>query len=230
MKHLRLCLLLLFFCARARADLTLVQKVEGSDGLQKITIKVKGDKARVEIAPQMTMIIDGKSGDVTNIMHEKRMVMRLPGDKAKAAAEIAQAYVKETAPNQSLPKPTGKRETINGYETMEYISDSPKFHASYWVATNYPDYKKILDQMSILRRGAFASVTRGLPDYSALPGLPLRTQVRMEGQPLVTSTIESVSLTPLPDADFTAPAGYTEMMLPDINLQLPGQTPKSGNP
>src|ERR1043165_7565935 len=49
------------------------------------------------------------------------------------------------------PKATGKKETISGYETEEYVSDSPKFHASYWVATKYPDYAKILDQMAILQ-------------------------------------------------------------------------------
>ena len=52
----------------------------------------------------------------------------------------------------------------------------------------------------------------------------------MEGQPEITSTVESVSLTPLPDSDFKAPPGYTEMTLPDINLQMPGQTPKPGSP
>jgi hypothetical protein len=229
MKHLPLFLLLLL-CAQARADLTIVQKVEGAEGLHKITMKVKGEKARVEVTPEVTTIVDGKTGDVLNILHGKKIVMRLPGDKAKAAAEMARTFVQENAPGQSPPKPTGKKETIDGYETTEYVTDSPKFHASYWVATDYPDYKKILDQMSVLKKGAFASVTRGMPDYNALPGLPLRTVVRIQGQPEITSTIESVSLAPLPDSDFVAPSGYTEMALPDINLQIPGQSPKPGNP
>jgi hypothetical protein len=46
--------------------------------------------------------------------------------------------------------------------------------------------------------------------------MPLRTQVKMPDQPEITSTIESVSLAPLPDADFTVPAGYSEMKMPDI--------------
>ena len=86
---------------------------------------------------------------------------------------------KRRRPTRPAPKPTGKKETINGYETQEYVSDSPKFHASYWVATTYPDYANILQQMSVLQKGAFASITKGMPDYHALPGMPLRTHVKI---------------------------------------------------
>ncbi len=207
----------LFAClGLARADLTIVQKVEGNDGTQRITMKVKGDKARVEVSPQITTIIDGKSGEITNLLHDRKIVMHIPGDKAKAMAEMAKSFVKEEAPTQAPPKPTGKKETINGYATEEYVSDSPKFHASYWVATTYPNYQSILDQMSILQKGAFASVTKGMPDYHALPGLPLRTKVKIPGQPEITSTIESVSLDPLPASDFATPDGYSEMKMPDF--------------
>lgn len=211
--------------ATMRADLTVVQKVEGTEGLQRITMKVKGDKARVEVSPQITTIIDGKSGAITNLLNDKKIVMHIPGDKAKAMAEMAKSFVKEETPAQAPPKPTGKKETINGYETEEYVTDSPKFHASYWVATAYPNYKTILEQMAVLQKGAFASVTKGLPDYHALPGLPLRTHVKIPGQPEITSTIESVSLDPLPASDFTAPEGYSEMKMPDFlgNGQPPSQ-------
>ena len=200
----------------ARADLTIVQKVDGAGGLHRITMKVKGDKARVEVSPQMTTIIDAKTGAITNLMNDKKIVMTIPGDKAKAMAEMAKSFVKEEVPAQAPPKSTGKKETINGYETQEYVSDSPKFHASYWVATTYPNYATILQQMAVLQKGAFAAVTQGMPDYHALPGLPLRTQVKMPDQPEITSTIESVSVAPLPEADFTVPAGYSEMKVPDF--------------
>jgi hypothetical protein len=212
----------------ARADLTIVQKVEGTEGLHEITMKVKGDKARVEVTPQLTTIVNATSGEVTNLVHDKKMVMRIPGDKAKAMAEMAKSFVKEEAPNQSAPKATGKKQTIDGYETAEYVTDSPKFHATYWVATNYPNWEKILQQMTVLQKGAFASITQGMPDYRALPGLPLRTQIKVEGQPEIISTIESVSLAPLADSEFTAPAGYSEVKMPDIPTSM--QMPKSDNP
>ncbi len=229
MKSLRLFgLVSLALLTTARADLTIVQKVAGSEGAHQITMKVKGDKARVEIGPQITTILDAKSGDILNLMKEKKMVMRIPGEKAKAMAEMAKSFVKDEAAGQAAPKPTGKKETINGYETSEYVSESPKFHATYWVATSYPDYKNILAQMAILQKGAFEQITKGMPDYHALPGLPLRTEVRVSGREPIVSTIESVKTSPLADSEFTVPAGYSEMKMPDF---LGGQQPaQPGNP
>ena len=59
-----------------------------------------------------------------------------------------------------------------------------------------------MEQMAILQKGAFASISKDMPDYHALPGLPLRTQVKYADQPEITSTIESISLAPLPDSGF----------------------------
>ena len=210
--------------AAARADLTIVQKVEGAGGLHEITMKVKGNKARVEVNPQLTTILDATTGEITNLFNDKKVVMRISGERAKAMAEVAKSFVKEEVPEQSTPKATGKKESINGYETTEYVTDSPKFHASYWVATDYPDYKNILQQMAVLQKGAFASITKGMPDYRALPGLPLRTKVKASGESEITSTIESVSQTPLPDSDFVVPDDYSEMKMPDIFGNKPAST------
>jgi hypothetical protein len=217
--------------ATSRADLTIVQRIDGSDGVHRITLKVKGDKARVDVNPQITTIIDAQTGDLTTLLSDKKTVMRISGEKTKAMAEIAKSFAKEEASTQSLPKATGKTETINGYETVEYVSDSPKYHATYWVATTYPDYANILKQMAILQQGAFADIAKGMPDYHALPGLPLRTQVKIPGKDEITSTIESVSQLPVPDAEFTAPADYSEMKIPNFigGKQSPGKPDDPGN-
>ncbi|MGH8094039.1 MAG: DUF4412 domain-containing protein [Chthoniobacterales bacterium] len=218
--------------AAARADLTIVEKVEGLDGPHQITMKVKGDEALVEVNPHITTILNAKTGEVANLMHDKKVVMRISSENAKAVADLAKSFAKEEAPAQSTPKATGKKETINGYETADYVTDSPKFHASYWVATSYPDYQNILQQMSVLQKGAFASITKGMPDYHALPGLPLRTQVKYAGQAEITSTIESVSLAPLPDSDFAIPADYSEIKMPDFlgKQPPPNSATKPENP
>jgi hypothetical protein len=228
MKLLRL-FVFLALCATARADLTVVQKMEGTEGLHKITFKIKGDKARVEVSPQVTTIVDAKTGDLTTLLNDQKSVMRISGERAKAMAEMAKTFVKQETPDQSLPKPTGRKETIAGYETEEYVTESANYKASYWVAKTYPNFQSILQQMSLLQRGAFAEITKGMPDYHALPGLPLRTKIKTPGQEEITSTIESVSLAPLPASDFNVPAGYSEMKMPDF---LGGKMPpdKSGTP
>ncbi|MGI8956479.1 MAG: DUF4412 domain-containing protein [Chthoniobacterales bacterium] len=228
MKLLRL-LAFLALCDTARADLTIVQNMEGTEGLHKITFKVKGDKARVEVNQQVTTLIDAKTGDLTTLLNDRKTVMRISGERAKAMAEMAKSFVKQETPEQAVPKPTGRKETINGYETEEYVTDSPKYHASYWVAKTYPNYQSILQQMSIMQRGAFAEITKGMPDFHALPGLPLRTKIKTQGQSEITSSIESVSLAPLPASDFTIPSDYSEMKMPDF---LGGKQPpdKTGTP
>ncbi len=219
----------LALCATARADLTVVQKMEGTEGLNKITFKIKGDKARVEVSPQITTIVDAKTGDLTTLLNDQKTVMRISGERAKAMAEMAKTFVKQETPDQSVPKPTGRKETIAGYETEEYVTESANYKASYWVAKTYPNFQSILQQMALLQRGAFAEITKGMPDYHALPGLPLRTKIKTPGQAEITSTIESVSLAALPASDFNVPAGYSEMKMPDF---LGGQQPpdKSGTP
>ncbi len=202
--------------AAAHADLTIVQKVEGSEGTNKITLKIKGDKARVEISPQITTIMDAKTGDLTNLLNDDKKVIRIAGEKAKAMAEMAKALTKENDAATAAPKPTGKKETINGYETEEYLTDTPKYQASYWVAKNFPNYQAVLQQMAVLQNGAFAAMRKGLPDYANLPGLPIRTQIKIDGKNQMTSTIESVNTNPLADSEFAVPAGYSEMKVPDF--------------
>ena len=213
----------------ARADLTIVQKVEGSEGLHEIKMKVKGDHARVEVNPQVTTIIDAKSGEVTNLNNANKMFIRIPGESLKTIANAAKSLVKQENAQSAKPTATGKKQTINGYETAEYVTDSPNFHASYWVATSYPDYQKILDQMAILQKGAFGTLIKDLPSYGGLPGLPLRTEVKISGISTVTSTIESVSQAPLPDSDFAVPAGFSELKIPGSSLEPPVSAPPQPN-
>ncbi|MGH7936867.1 MAG: DUF4412 domain-containing protein, partial [Bryobacteraceae bacterium] len=201
--------------------LTIVQKVEGEKDSNNIVLKVKGDKARIEINPQITTILDGKTGDLVTLMNDQKKAMRISGERAKAMAEMANAAMKENGA-EVAPKPTGKTESINGYETEEYVSTSPHLQTTYWVAKNFPDYQSILQQMSVLQKGAFAAMRRGLPDYGTLPGLPLRTEIKSDGKTAVTSTLVSVNTDSVPDSAFQIPTDYTEMKMPDF---LGGQKP-----
>lgn len=203
-------------CAAARADLTIVQKVDGTEGTKRIVLKVKGDKARVEVSPQITTILDAKSGELTTLLNDQKTVMHISGEKAKAMAEMAKSAIQDGEPEKAVPKPTGRKETIGGFETEEYVSDTPKLHTTYWVAKNYPNAQSILAQMTVLQNGVFATMRKGMPDFHDLPGLPLRTKIKMEGQGEITSTIDSLKTDPIADSEFAIPADYSEMKLPDF--------------
>src|SRR5207249_4632101 len=59
------------------SDLTMVQQVERAGSAGNMTIKLKGDKVRIEASPKVTTILDGKTGEVTNLMNDQKTVVRI---------------------------------------------------------------------------------------------------------------------------------------------------------
>jgi hypothetical protein len=213
MKFLPLfCLATFTFLPIARADLTIVQSVESNTGTHKVNLKIKGEKARIdlEVAPNVSTIVDSKSGQVIRLLHDSKSLVRLDREKAK---KMADQLLKGTDSSMEIatPKPTGKKEKINGYETEGYTAETSKYKATYWVAKTYPDFQTILNQMKLLQKSIFASVRKAMPEYYDFPGLPIRTKIKFRDQPEFTTTISSVSQAALPDSDFSAPADYSEM-------------------
>ncbi len=127
-------------CA-ARADLTIVQNVEGGGPLSSMTMKIKGDKARIEAGPQMTTIIDSKTGDLLTLLNEqKKFITHVCGPGQGGCRKWPWSPTKKARRlREPQLKPTGKKETINGYETEEYTCEAPAFKGSYWISSKYPE-------------------------------------------------------------------------------------------
>src|SRR5205807_8961780 len=104
-----------------QADLTIVQRVEGVGQDGEVTVKIKGDKERIDAPSQPTRIIDGKTGELTDLMNNKKSFVRISAAQIKAAAETINKF--DGDEKSAVPKltPTGKKETINVYETEEYV-------------------------------------------------------------------------------------------------------------
>lgn len=221
------CTALSILCARA--DLTLVQSVEGAGPVTTMAIKIKGDKARIESSPENTTIIDSTSGDILNLMNDQKKFVRISASQAKAVAEMAVQPDQKDAPAvRPQLKPTGKKETINGYETEEYVCDAPAFKASYWIAPKYPNSAAIVRELQAMTPRSWNVSGKGMPDYRDFPGLPLRSRVRIGGKEIV-STLVSVKQDPLPESDFTTPAGFEEIKMPDMGGVL-GRKPSQAKP
>ena len=204
----------------ARADLTIVQKVEGMGPASEMTIKIKGDKARIDATPQLTTIVDGKTGEVINLLKDQKTIVRMSAEKMKAAADMISKYAGK---NEKSGKPkltaTGKKETINGYETEEYICDTPFGKATYWIAPKYPDGVAILKQLQSLKSEIWNPTNSNMPDYRDFPGFPIKTIMDMGGS-LTTSTVVSVKQETLSDADFAVPKDFKEIKAPEVSSLL----------
>ena len=218
-------LLVLALLATARGDLTIVQKVEGAASLPQMTMKIKGDKVRIEAMPEVTTIYDGKTGEMVNIMNSQKMVMRMSAEQAKAAAAMAgnQLAAQGVKPGEKVNvTPTGKKEKINGHDTEEYVAVTPAYKASYWIAKDYPQADTIMKQLRSTSSQAWNSTGMGMPDFRDFPGLPLRTDITMGGQNF-TTTMTSIKLDPLPDSEFAVPQGYQEMKMPNMDALMGGK-------
>jgi uncharacterized protein DUF4412 len=200
----------------AFGDLTMVQNVEGMGPITQMTMKIKGDKARIDASPQMTMIFNAKTGEMINLMRDQKLVVRTSADKLKAAVAM---MGKSKGEKESTEKPkivaTGKKETLGGYQTEQYTCDSPHFKATYWIAPNYPDGAAILKQLQAIKMDALSGPNNHMPDYRDFPGVPVKTVVSVSGTQ-VTTTLNSIKQGVLSDAEFTVPADYKEMNMPDI--------------
>ena len=214
--------LALGLCIPARADFTIVQKVEGKGEANEMIMKIKGDKVRIEVTPKMTMIVDGKTGDTITLMNAQKRFLRISGDKAKAIAELANKYGGTTAEKPKLSA-TGKKTTINGYEAEEYVGETKLFKASYWIAPSFPDSAAIMKQLQAVIPTAWNDLAKGMMDYRDLPGFPLRTQVKT-GDTEITSTLIAIKRDPLSDTEFLVPNDFQELKIP--NVQISGDNPE----
>src|SRR5437764_10256425 len=126
-------IIILGLLVSARGDLTIVQRVEGAGQNGDVTVKIKGDKQRIDAPSQPTRIIDGKSGEMTDLISDQKSFVTISAAQIKAAAASMNLSPDKNSTASKLT-PTGKKETINGYETEEYVYETPQFKASFWVA------------------------------------------------------------------------------------------------
>lgn len=200
-----------------RADLTVVQKIEGVGQTMESTAKFKGGKTRIDTAPNTSIIMDLKSGDMIQLTAAQKTFLKVPGQMAQAAIEAMKKSAGD-APEKTQLAPTGKKETINGFAAEEYACTIAGTRLTLWLTRAVPDYEKALKEMSAaFSQGPMAAMmqTYGL-DMANLPGFPVRTVNEVQPGQTLTTTVVSVSTKPLNDADFEVPADYKEISMPTL--------------
>src|SRR6266480_3986082 len=238
-----------FVVLPVRADLTIVYSttVQPASHAQKpeatpaavaaatnMTIKVKGDKARIDASPQITAIFDGKTGELINLLNDQKTIVRISPDKMRAIADMLNQFSSNKAgSDKHRHTPTGQREMINAYDTEQYSYEGPHFKATYWIAPNYPNGAAVLAQLQSIKSELWDAANTKMPDFRDFPGLPIRMRMIVGkenpagehspsglGHPIeITSTVTGVSLDSVADGQFTVPANYKERKLPDISNQ-----------
>ena len=213
------------FLISVRADLTIVQRVEGAGQDGEVTVKIKGDKERIDAASQPSRIIDAKTGEMTDLINDQKTYVKISAAQIKAAALAANP---DSAKKSGPPKltPSGKKEKISGYDTEEYLLQAPQFTASFWVATKYPDAANILKEMEGPMSGPWKPATMGMPDYSDFAGVPLKTVISVGSNQVVT-TILSIKHDAVSSSEFDIPKDFQELKKPMQPVPQPGDESSS---
>ena len=212
-----LCTTALFLAAAfARADLTIEQKMESAVLNGNMTMKIKGDNARMDmpspVGGNVTVIMDMKSGDMTTLMHAQKMAMKMNLSDAKKQAEAAQKLAGIDPAKVEKPKATGTKEKVGEWDTEVYEFNMGGTTGKIWVAKDFPDAQAIKDQMSKLNNAASAGFD---PSKMDVPGMTVKTQITTPVGAMTTTLIK-VSQDPVPDTEFVLPPGYTEMKMPTL--------------
>ncbi len=200
----------------ARADLTVVQKVEGMGQDMENTTRFKGGKTRVDTSPGTSIIMDLRSGEMINLMHAPRTYVKVSGPMAQAAIESMKQGQGGPADAKPALTATGRKETIGGFAAEEYVGAVTGVKLTLWLTTALPDYEAVRKEMT----GAFSQGPLGplMQSYgidpASLPGFPVRTVLEISPGQTMTRTVVSVNTQPITDAEFEIPAGYKEMAMP----------------
>jgi Domain of unknown function (DUF4412) len=153
------------------------------------------------------------------------MVITADAAKAMMGAVMTQQAGTLSA-NPAAPVATGKKDKINGYDAEEYTYTNGNLKASYWISANYPDAKAVVSALAQMEKSSLASMLKGLtPDLTSFNGVPVKTEVVINGQK-ITTTLISATEQAVDPSQYQVPAGYTEVKMPSMPSMPPPDAPQ----
>lgn len=193
------------------ADWIIIQKTTTDGQDQNITIKVKADKARIDVGDQMSLISDSAVGDMMMFMHSQKMMMKMNGDSMKSLMALAGQVAGNDAP--SKPVATEQTEKVGDYDTVIYTWTGKMGAGKFWVAKDFPDFKALNEMQDKMMKALGNPAAAFAPQSSDFPGMVVKSEMEMMGKKSVTLLI-SAKPDPVDESVFKAPDGYQEMKMP----------------
>ena len=219
MKTLPLPAALLLSLTAARADFVIVQKVDGL-GQQSgsITVKIKDTKARSELSPQISYIMDGTTGESLTLMHAQKTYLKVSAAQGKALLEQMQKTQGASGP-PAKPVATGQKEKVEQWDAEIFTWSGGALSVRYWVAKDFPNAAAIQAAMDKAQAGGLGDLSRALlPSNASFPGMVVKTEMKAKGK-TIASTIVSVKEEAVDAKEFEAPADYKELPTPAFDAK-----------
>ncbi len=205
-------LVLIGSLAAARADLVIVQKVEGGGLEGEMTIKFHEKKVRADLALPVSLLLDGETGDSVLLQHRAKTFNRVTAAETKALMDKMVAAQAGSEPPKLAP--INEKKDIAGHHTDGFLWTVGQMKIRFFVAKDFPNADAIQQQLSLLQKSGLGSAAAGLmPTAEQLPGVRLRTEFEVGGTKVV-STILSIKEETLDAGLFEIPPGYKEVLVP----------------
>lgn len=186
----------------AMADITIVNETLLNGIGSKSTMWIKGDKVRTDNDTTTTTIIDTASGDMTTLMHEQKMIIKM---NTKQLQELAKQAPRASTPEASQTKvtATGEKEKVDGYDCEIYLSENMGMTVKMWVAKSYPNGDKLREEMKVMAKLG----TPGGPQQPEVPGIAIKTEFVQQGMKFTTRLV-SIKTDSIDDSRFAIPTDY----------------------
>jgi len=201
----------------ARADLILVQRVEGGGQSGEETIRIKGDKSRTDFGGGVSMIADGATGGMVTLAQNGRTFLKVSPEETKAMMEQLQKY--RTGSDPAKLEPAGKKEKIGEYDCDIFTVTLGALKVTYWLNKDFPNFQSMLAQLDKFQATTVSAMGKGmLPDIKDFPGMPIKTEMELDGKKIVTTLISAKEENVDPGV-FNIPKDYKEITSPTLNFQ-----------
>ncbi len=197
----------------ARADVVVVQRVEGGGQSGEQTIFVKGGKARCDIGGgAVSVIVNRENGETTTISHAQRGFLTLTPEANRAMLEKMEKV--RGAEGTPALVDTGKKEKIGESPCEIFTAELGSVKLTYWLAKEYPNFQTYLNHLDVLESAPLAAAKNGIaPRTKDLPGMPMKMVMEKTGQKVTVSLISAKEENVDP-ARFQIPAGFKELPKP----------------
>jgi ssDNA-binding replication factor A large subunit len=200
------------------------------------TIRINGDQAREDTVSSMTgitnngvvpsmpgttsksvisVIKDLRTGDSITLMelYGQKWAVKTSGASARQMAADGMRKMNGQA-KPSSPQNSDITSMVSGYQTEIYNwTNINGVSMKFWVARDFPAYQEITGQLEKVYGLTGPDATKGWIrlDPATLPGMVMKTETKVGGTNLITTTLISAKEEPVDASAFVIPKDYQVM-------------------
>lgn len=208
----------------AQADWVVIQQTESRGKEKTSTIKIKGDKMRMDMGEDMTSFVSA-DGTVKMFMHKLKKQMMMDKAAMENAKKLASGLLGGKSGEKAPLVATGEKEKVGEWDTEIFTWKGPLGESKFWVAKGFPKFKELGVAMQKLSTTGSNPMGELMPKLEEFPGMVVKSEMSVMGKTtgshLVSATEQSVD-----DKEFVEPEGYELMQTPSFNGGLPKGAPR----